>query len=107
MLTQLQLFRDKDRGQLGLSQFPKTTFSDVPFPVELHLPGVRVVSLVAGWMSVQIPFLLSINTLISYCSCMLTGLSMHLVLMVVCMSGVGRFDIFHLILKSLDTDNVL
>ena len=30
---------------------------------------------------------------------------MHLVLMVVCMSGVGAFDPFHFVLKSPDTNN--
>lgn len=39
---------EKDKGRLGLPHFPKTTLSDVPFPVELHLPGVRVVSLAAS-----------------------------------------------------------
>jgi SCF-associated factor 1 len=45
-------FREKDKGRLGLPHFPKTTLSDVPFPVELHLPGVRVVSLAASGLSV-------------------------------------------------------
>ena len=45
-------FREKDKGRLGLPHFPKTTLSDVPFPVELHLPGVRVVSLAVSGMSV-------------------------------------------------------
>jgi len=51
-------FRKKDKGRLGLPQFPKTTIGDVPFPVELHLPGVRVVSLAASNGSVQILLLL-------------------------------------------------
>ena len=37
-----------------MSQFPKTTFRDVPFPVELHLPGIRVVSLAASGTSVHV-----------------------------------------------------
>ena len=47
-------FRKKDKGQLGLLQFPKTTIEDVPFPVEVHLPGVFVVSHAASHESVQI-----------------------------------------------------
>ena len=93
VLTQLQPFREKDRGQIGLSQLPKTTFSDVPFPVEVHLPGVHVVSLAMTQGSVQISFLIPANTLVSHCPCILIGPSMHLVLMVVCMSGVGSFDL--------------
>jgi len=93
VLAQLQPFRDKNKGRLGLSQTPKTTFPDVPFPVELHLPGVRVVNLATNDTSVHIPFQLSTNILLSYYSCTLTGLSLHLVLMVVCMSVVGAFDL--------------
>ena len=52
----LYLFREKDKGRLGLPYFPKTGLSDVPFPVELHLPGVRVVSLAVSGMSVYVPF---------------------------------------------------
>ena len=51
-LARLEPFRDKREGRLGLSQFPKTTLSDVPFPVELYLPGVRVVCLAIGRGSV-------------------------------------------------------
>ena len=51
-------FRKKDKGQLGLPQFPKTTIEGVPFPVELHLPGVHVVNLTASHESVQVPLLL-------------------------------------------------
>jgi len=72
-------------SQLGLPQFPRTAHGNIPFPVELHLPGVHVVSLAAGHWSVQI-LLLILHILLS---CIQTGLSMHLVLMVVCMSGVG------------------
>jgi hypothetical protein len=40
---------------LGCHGFRKTTLSDVPFPVELHLPGVRIVSLATSETSVHIP----------------------------------------------------
>jgi SCF-associated factor 1 len=44
-------FSNKDHGRLGLSHMPQIGVKDcVPFPVELHLPGVRVVSIVAGGM---------------------------------------------------------
>ena len=92
MLTQLQSFRKKDEGQLGLPQFPKTTFPDVPFPVELHLPGIYVASLALSHKLVHIPSLPSTNTLISCYSYIFTGVPMHLLLMAVCMSGVGAFD---------------
>ena len=52
-------FRWNHHGQLGLPRLPKTTRGDVPFPVELRIPGVRVVSLVASAGSVQIPLLCS------------------------------------------------
>ena len=81
-------------GQLELLRHPKTTFCDVPFPVELHLPGVRVVSLAMTSPSVRIPFPILADTLVSHCSCVPTGLSTCLVLMVVCMSAVR----IHLIL---------
>ena len=83
VLARLEPFREKREGQLGLSQFPKTTLPDVPFPVELHLPGVRVVSLAMSDRSAQIPFPISVNTLISYYSCMPTDLSTFLALTVV------------------------
>ena len=51
LLTRLIITMQQDWGQLGLSRFPKATFSHVPFPVELHLPGVRVVSLAASTKS--------------------------------------------------------
>ena len=41
----------------------------------------------------------------SYFTYIPTGVSLHLVLMVVCMYGVGAFDLFHVVLKSPDTDN--
>jgi hypothetical protein len=43
---------EKSNGRLGLSKIPKTIMSDVPFPVELDIPNVHVVSLVAGGMYV-------------------------------------------------------
>ena len=89
-LARLQLFRSR----LGLSQFPETTFLDVPFPVELHLPGVRVISLAMSEQSVQIPFLISSNTPLSYCSCVPAALSTYLALTVVCMSVVRMPLIF-------------
>ena len=88
----LEPFRDKDTGKLGLLRFPKTSRGNVPFPVELHIPGVRVVSLTAGKESVRIPPLLLHISL----TCILTGLSTHSMLMVVCMSGVGSFELFAL-----------
>ncbi|KDQ61371.1 hypothetical protein JAAARDRAFT_30797 [Jaapia argillacea MUCL 33604] len=43
---------EKANGRLGLSNFPRDTFGEgVPFPTELHIPGVRIVSLAAGGMS--------------------------------------------------------
>lgn len=50
-LPLIRSIREKNKGRLGLPRFPKTTLSDVPFPVELHLPGVRVVSLAVSGMS--------------------------------------------------------
>ncbi|THV05547.1 RCC1/BLIP-II [Dendrothele bispora CBS 962.96] len=41
----------KANGRLGLPRFPKTTLEDVPFPLQLQIPGARIVSLVAGGMS--------------------------------------------------------
>ena len=43
-------------------EVPETTLRDVPFPVELRLPGVRVASMAIGEQSAQIPFLISVNT---------------------------------------------
>ena len=88
VLARSEPFRDESYGQLGLSRFPETTLSDVPFPVELDLPGVRVVSLAMNYGSAQIPFPMSVNTLISYFSCIRTDLSTCLGLMVACMSVV-------------------
>ncbi|KAL0065178.1 hypothetical protein AAF712_007848 [Marasmius tenuissimus] len=40
-----------ENGRLGLSSFPKSSLSGVPFPAELRFPGTRIVNLVAGGMS--------------------------------------------------------
>ncbi|KAG6810891.1 hypothetical protein H0H92_009921 [Tricholoma furcatifolium] len=51
-LTHLYVCREKADGRLGLSRFPKTASGrDVPFPMQLRIPGIRIVSLVAGGMS--------------------------------------------------------
>lgn len=42
---------ERSHGRLGLSRFPKSAMHDVPFPTQLRIPGVRIVSLVAGGMS--------------------------------------------------------
>ncbi|KAG6897434.1 hypothetical protein C0992_001595 [Termitomyces sp. T32_za158] len=43
---------ERSDGRLGLSNFPKTNVrGHVPFPVQLCIPGGRLVSLVAGGMS--------------------------------------------------------
>ena len=103
----LELFRRKEYGQLGLRRFPKTTRGDVPFPVELHLPSVRVVSLAASDKSAQISLLLvSTNALVTYWSCVLTGLFTHLALTVVYMFGVSIFDPFCFALKSLGINDL-
>ncbi|KAG6821200.1 hypothetical protein H0H93_004020 [Arthromyces matolae] len=51
--TEVYVWGEKAQGRLGLSNFPRTGMRDggVPFPIQLHIPGVRVVSLVAGGMS--------------------------------------------------------
>ncbi|KZP09892.1 RCC1/BLIP-II protein [Athelia psychrophila] len=41
----------KANGRLGLTSFPDTTLSDVPYPVRIQIPGARIVSLVAGGTS--------------------------------------------------------
>ena len=100
LLVCLQPCRRGYWGQLGLSHFPRTTFQDVPFPVELHLPGIHVVSLAASGTSVWIPFPISTIMLISYHSHILVEHSMCLMLMVVCMFGVRLpLSLFHLTLK--------
>ncbi|KAF8624752.1 hypothetical protein AX15_005650 [Amanita polypyramis BW_CC] len=42
---------DRRDGRLGLTKYPSTQTYAVPFPTRLKLPGVRVVSLVAGGWS--------------------------------------------------------
>jgi SCF-associated factor 1 len=49
------LLRGVEEGQARLPNFPGTLLPDVPFPVKLHLPGVRVVSLMTSRTSVRIP----------------------------------------------------
>lgn len=41
---------EKSNGRLGRGSLPKTVVYGVPYPIEVKLPGVRVVSLVAGGM---------------------------------------------------------
>ena len=101
----LESFREKDKGRLGLPQFPKTTLGYFPFPVELRLPGVRVVSLATSGESAEVPFLCSTNTFITHCSYIPTGLVMRLVLMVVCTSGVGAFNPFCFMPRPPGIDN--
>ncbi|KAI0630525.1 RCC1/BLIP-II [Trametes polyzona] len=49
---QLYVWGEKSAGRLGLAEVPKTSIRDgVPYPVQLDIPGVRIVSLVAGGMS--------------------------------------------------------
>ncbi|KAF9269161.1 RCC1/BLIP-II [Marasmius fiardii PR-910] len=42
---------NQENGRLGLSKFPKSALYGVPFPTELHFPGIRIVDLAAGGMS--------------------------------------------------------
>ncbi|KAI0832117.1 RCC1/BLIP-II [Trametes gibbosa] len=49
---QLYVWGEKSQSRLGLSNTPKTSVRDgVPYPTRLDIPGVRIVSLVAGGMS--------------------------------------------------------
>ncbi|KAI0358132.1 RCC1/BLIP-II [Trametes cingulata] len=49
---QLYVWGEKSQSRLGLTDPPKTAVRDgVPYPVRLDIPGVRIVSLVAGGMS--------------------------------------------------------
>ena len=41
---------DRSNGRLGLTKLPKGTGSGVPYPIEVKIPGSRIVSLVAGGM---------------------------------------------------------
>ena len=41
--------REKSQGRLGTLDLPRTNVRDgVPYPIRLDIPGVRVVSLIAG-----------------------------------------------------------
>ena len=46
------IYREKANGRLGHSNFPNST-AGVPFPTQVRLPSVQVVSLVAGGMYVS------------------------------------------------------
>ncbi|EIW58164.1 RCC1/BLIP-II [Trametes versicolor FP-101664 SS1] len=49
---QVYVWGEKSQSRLGLIDTPKTAVRDgVPYPVRLDIPGVRIVSLVAGGMS--------------------------------------------------------
>jgi len=45
---------EKSNGRLGLQNIPRSVVAGVPYPVQVRIPGVRVVSLVAGGMYVSI-----------------------------------------------------
>ncbi|KAF9525324.1 regulator of chromosome condensation 1/beta-lactamase-inhibitor protein II [Crepidotus variabilis] len=42
---------DKGNGRLGVDRMPKTVINGAPYPIQVKIPGVRIVSLVAGGMS--------------------------------------------------------
>ncbi|KAF5351928.1 hypothetical protein D9756_007455 [Leucocoprinus leucothites] len=42
---------ERANGRLGLKQYPEGTQVGVPFPVQLDIPGARIVKLIAGGMS--------------------------------------------------------
>ena len=44
--------REKTSGRLGLEKIPQSSAAGVPYPVQLRMPGVRIVNLVAGGMYV-------------------------------------------------------
>jgi SCF-associated factor 1 len=46
----LTICSEKSMGRLGLKPYPKSVGPGVPFPTELHIPGVRIVNLIAGGM---------------------------------------------------------
>ena len=80
-------FREKENGRLGLSNFPRTTLSDVSFPVELRIPGVHVVGLaVSGWW-VWVLFLVK-TCLMPFCCRIPIGQFTCSTLMEMCMSRV-------------------
>lgn len=43
---------ENTHGRLGFTKPPQTTLNDVPFPIQLRIPGVRIISLIAGGMFV-------------------------------------------------------
>jgi len=43
---------EKANGRLGLSHIPRSVVQGAPYPMQVRLPGVRVISLIAGGMSV-------------------------------------------------------
>lgn len=44
--------REKTKGRLGLETTPHSSAAGVPYPVQLRMPGIRIVNLVAGGMYV-------------------------------------------------------
>ncbi|KIM44654.1 hypothetical protein M413DRAFT_442608 [Hebeloma cylindrosporum] len=44
-------WNEKANGRLGLSHIPRSVAQGVPYPMQVRLPGVRIVSLMAGGMS--------------------------------------------------------
>jgi SCF-associated factor 1 len=41
---------ERTNGRLGVTHFPRNTRQGVPYPIEVKIPGSRIVSLVAGGM---------------------------------------------------------
>jgi SCF-associated factor 1 len=48
-------FSEKGNGRLGSANIPKSVVYGVPYPIQVPLPSVRVVTLVAGGMQVLYP----------------------------------------------------
>ena len=44
------LDRTRGNGRLGLQSLPEVRGPGIPFPIEVKIPGVRIVSLTAGGM---------------------------------------------------------
>jgi SCF-associated factor 1 len=44
------LCSSRENGRLGVKQLPRNTGQGVPYPMEVKIPGSRIVSLVAGGM---------------------------------------------------------
>ena len=80
----LMLFSEKANGRLANSDFPRSRALGVPFPTQVRLPGVRIVSLVAGGMYVNL-YLSSPRTFIGR---LIKGHSMLWTQMATFMSGV-------------------